>query len=278
MKTKKVLTACLALLLMSNVSFAQNTTKRHDSQKRQSNISVNSVKKAASKAAQRSKQKKKYEKVLNHIKTSYDSPTMTGVAGAAGTALVGGFFADILSTTSSLTDAYFLENLLGITCAETIGAELILVYSAALAATAGRKWVCDKINFSGKDRGADCASYSAIAQALAKSDIFSEYRVILTGVNKPVPGKKQATPLHLTTNALKQLAKFLENPHNMVPWDKIGPDRDYRFYFDAPAGHPDLANRNIYAEVDIASKIILVSSSSIQAGKTGKHIIKPKKK
>ncbi len=284
MKTKKVLTACLALLLMSNVSFAQ--IKPRYEQAKRDNTYVDSVK-AAAKLVLINKQTKKqgntqdeYSRILHHIKTSEQDPAETGFAAAAGAAVTAGAIAGMVSD-PVIVASYTAEKILGVTLASTVVIEATLVCAATITVIAGKKWVCDKINFSGKDKSAENKEYSAIAQALGQSEIFSKYQVILTGIRKnPDPKKEYATPLHLEKTALQRLAKFLQNPRDYkAKYDKNLPERDYRFYFDFPSGHPELANERVYAEVDIDSKVIIVSSSSYGEKKTTtKHNIKAKKK
>ena len=91
-------------------------------------------------------------------------------------------------------------------------------------------------------------------------------------MNRPVITKNEPP--------LKHLASFLAPHSPRVLWTKIGPEQDYRFYFDYPANRPDLANRQIYADVDVGRKIILVRTPNLltKGDKTDNYFMEPMKK
>ena len=108
-----------------------------------------------------------------------------------------------------------------------------------------------------------------------KGKVFSEYTVVLTNANN-------TNELHLAGPVLERLAKFLGDPYTNRPIVKPNPveDADYRFLFDFPQGHPEYANSQVYADVNVGFRTILVRSDGIrEPGKKGiKNVIKAKKK
>ena len=100
--------------------------------------------------------------------------------------------------------------------------------------------------FSGKNR-ADL--YPAIAQAIAKSPSFSNYKIVL--VDAP----------HVTTSTKQALIHFLLHPNQELPMEKLGRGAGYRFYIEP-------YNQQVFADVDPSRKIIFIRNSSINpAGK-----------
>ena len=95
--------------------------------------------------------------------------------------------------------------------------------------------------FSGKNR-ADL--YPAIAQAIAKSPAFSNYKVVL--VDAP----------HVTTSTKQALIHFLLHPNQELPMEKLGRGAGYRFYIEP-------YNQQVFADVDPSRKIIFIRNSSI---------------
>ena len=240
MKSSKVLSAFLALLLMANLSFAQNA-------KMKKNISA----------------KARYEKILAEISGHKSVRKDRAVYFVGLPASVGATYLTF-GNASAVVAA-------GGATLSTGGIALLLVTVGSIAY--GGK-ACEKRDacFSGKDQG---KQYPGIAQALTDGKVFSKYSVVLTNT-----GTHPSEP-HLTQHALSKLENFLAHPYNMVLVEKLSSNQegDYRFYFDFPKGHPELANRNIYADVDMEIKAIIVRSDGIrQAGDRDKSYIKAKKK
>ena len=200
----------------------------------------------------------RYEQILHHIETapSVGQITETGARGVAC-----GSVTYVLATKSALAGT-------AIGTAATATGVVAGVAGVALLAYGGKRFYQSITYFQGKDRA---SQYPTVARALTKGKVFAQYKVIL--VNGPVITKNEAT--------LKHLASFLGNPRSpRVLWTEIGPEQDYRFYFDYPANRPDLANRQIYADVDVGRKIILVRTPNLltKGDKTDNYFIEPMKK
>ena len=239
MKPSKVLSAFLALLLMANMSFAQNA-------KMKKNVNA----------------KARYERILTKIRghKSIEKDAPAFYIGLP--SIVGASYLTFGSTSAVAAGGATIS---------TGGAALILIAAGTLLY--GAKTMDKKSAYSGEDR-ADL--YPGIAKALTDGKVFAKYKVVLTNTDS------HPSAPHMTQHALNQLTKFLAHPYNMVLVEEFGPNQegDYRFYFDFPAGHPDFANRNIYADVDMETKTIIVRSDVIRNAKneSEKQVIKPKKK
>ena len=230
MKSSKVLSAFLALLLMANMSFAKNM---------QIEKKIN--------------EKARYEKVLKDIEDIRGSRKITTTAAFASLANILGCYGN--------ASTFVLLN--------SAGEVAMLVGMVATAVAVKEGYNKLRYKYSSAKKQAD--QYRYITRALADGKVFSRYKVLLadTGVdpdpNDPHINKETRKQLLQEAERVRgQLAKFLANPHNMVPWDKIGPEADYRFYFDVSPTRRDLANRNIYADVYKSYDVIVVRSSAIR--------------
>ena len=116
----------------------------------------------------------------------------------------------------------------------------------------------EAIVFSGKNR-ADL--YPTIANALQKSPVFSNYKVIL--IDAP----------HVTDDTKRALIHFLVHPKEEIPMKKLMQDEIFRFYIIP-------YNRQVFADVDPSRKIIFIRNSSFNPAnkKLTNHFIEATKK
>ena len=243
MKPSKVLSAFLALLLMTNMSFAQNAK----------------IKEKVSASA-------RYGQILSNIqKGSIGHPEYI-VTGALGTLVPG------LNTLVIKAPGFAAQGSAAVAAgAATVGWASIIIGVASIYY--GGKQVYKKYTYrSGKDTS---SVYPKIAKALGDGKVFSEYKVLLTNANNP----KEP---HLAGPVLERLANFLGNPYKIRPIVDVAPikDVDYRFYFDFPTGHPDYANKNVWADVNVGFHTVYVRSEGIRQPGQGnvKNAVEAKKK
>lgn len=137
------------------------------------------------------------------------------------------------------------------------GGAAVGFFCMGAATVLASKSVYEGFVFSGKNR-ADL--YPDIANALYKSPVFSNYKVVL--IDAP----------HVTASDKKALIVFLLHPFKEIPTEKITRGGTYRFYFK-----PHIFQT--FADVDVARKLIFVRRSSINPAnkKIINHFIEPRK-
>lgn len=181
-----------------------------------------------------------YRKMMKEIAAQNQCPTLNEECKKMAKAMaVGGI------------SAYTLETV-GVAGSATVG--FFCIGAAVVLAT---KSIYEGFVFSGKNRA---NLYPDIANALYKSPVFSNYKVVL--IDAP----------HTTASSKKALINFLLYPFKEIPIEETTCGRTYRFYFI-----PHVSQ--IFADVDVDKKIIFVRQSSINPAnkKIINHFIEPQK-